>query len=59
MGNRLPHRLGRRGHWDEMLGRIEGKVNSSLLMLFNHAVCSVWGPLGTGLIAISVVTTPR
>ena len=27
MGNRLPHGLGGRGHWLDMLGVSEGKVN--------------------------------
>ena len=27
MGNRLPHGLGGRGHWVDMLGVGEGKVN--------------------------------
>jgi hypothetical protein len=29
MGNSLPHGLGRRGHWLDMLGGLSGKVNAS------------------------------
>jgi hypothetical protein len=35
MRNRLPHGLGRSGHWVDMLGGVEGKVNF-LFNLFNH-----------------------
>ena len=30
MGNRLPHGLGGRGHWVDMLGVGDGKVNAAV-----------------------------
>src|ERR1700687_1079489 len=55
MGNRLPDGLGRRGHWGDMLGVDEGKVNVPRHLPSsgqrNHAANSLRNPLASSAAA--------